>query len=202
MPVSIQKKGIPGMLPMPKILPNKKTVIGFDVSTLTGAVVLAPSVIHADEIKSLKVENGVPLIARMERLKQFHQKVAGLLLQYQPQVVVVEGYGYANPYTLATLVEFGTVLRAAVYKQPGITMVEVAPAQLKKFVLGKGVGKKDQVRLGVYKKWGFEHKSDNVVDAYALARIGLCIAGLAAPTDKLEKEVLATVPRGRPKELD
>ena len=166
---------------------------------LTGVAVLAPSVIHAEEIRSFKVEAKVPLIARMERLRVFHQVITSLLLKYQPQVVVVEGYGYANPWTLATLVEFGTVLRAAVYKQAGITMVEVAPAQLKKFVLGKGVGKKDQVRLGVYKKWGFESKSDNVVDAYALARIGLCIAGMASPTDKPEQEVLSVIPRGKPK---
>jgi crossover junction endodeoxyribonuclease RuvC len=187
MPVNIQKAS-----------PVKKTVMAFDVSTLTGVVALAPSVLHAEEVASLKIEGGMPLVARMERLKIFHQKMAGLLLQYKPAVVVVEGYGYANPWTLATLVEFGTVLRAAAYKQPGVRLVEVAPAQLKKFVLGKGVGKKDEVRLGVFKKWGFEHVSDNVVDAYALARIGLCIAGLAAPTDKLEREVLAVVPRGRP----
>jgi crossover junction endodeoxyribonuclease RuvC len=199
MPVNIKKAGIPGMLPMPKILPNKKTVMAFDVSTHTGVAVLAPSVLYAEEVSSLKVEGGMPLIARMKRLTTFHQEVTALINKYAPTVVVVEGYGYANPYTLATLVEFGTVLRAAVFKQASILMVEVAPAQLKKFVLGKGNAKKDQVRLGVYKKWGFEHPSDNVVDAYALGRIGLCIAGLAAPTDKLEKEVLTAVPRGRPK---
>lgn len=190
MPVSIRKSSVP-----------KKTVIGFDVSTLTGVAVLSPSILYADEIKSLKVANGVPLIARMERLRVFHKEVTSLLMQYQPTVVAVEGYGYANPYTLATLVEFGTVLRAAVFKT-GAVMVEVAPAQLKKFVLGKGAGKKDEVRLGVYKKWGFEHKSDNVVDAYALGRVALCIAGVAPPTDKLEKEVLAAIPRGKQKSLD
>jgi crossover junction endodeoxyribonuclease RuvC len=186
---------------------NKPLVMAFDVSTLTGVVALAPSVLLAEEIKAPKVEGGGPLIARMQRLRLFHQDVLALLNRYDPSIIVVEGYGYANPYTLATLVEFGTVLRAAVYNRPvnGGTkplLVEVAPAQLKKFVLGKGVGKKQDVKLGVYKKWGFEHPSDNVVDAYGLARIGLCIAGLASPTDKLEKEVLAGVPRGRPKGLD
>lgn len=31
---------------------------------------------------------------------------------------------------------------------------------------------KDNMILPIYKKWGFEHDSDNVRDAYVLARIG------------------------------
>ncbi len=44
--------------------------------------------------------------------------------------------------------------------------VTYTPGQLKKFATGKGNAKKDQMRLAAYKKFGFEHNSHDVVDAY------------------------------------
>jgi crossover junction endodeoxyribonuclease RuvC len=40
---------------------------------------------------------------------------------------------------------------------------------MKKFVAGKTF-KKDETRLEVYKRWGYENKSNDLVDAYAIAR--------------------------------
>ncbi len=44
---------------------------------------------------------------------------------------------------------------------------------LKKFATGKGTCEKDQVMLGVYKRWTFESSDNNVADAYVLGRISL-----------------------------
>jgi crossover junction endodeoxyribonuclease RuvC len=81
----------------------------------------------------------------------------------------IENYAFAaKGNTLTRLVELGSMIRyvAALHKQP--TYI-IAPQNLKKFVAGKTF-KKDEMRLEVYKKWGFEHKSTDIVDAYALAR--------------------------------
>jgi len=54
----------------------------------------------------------------------------------------------------------------AVVSLLGNCTVVVAPAQLKKFATGDHVAKKDRVRLAVYKRWGFEDESNDVVDAF------------------------------------
>jgi len=59
----------------------------------------------------------------------------------------------------------------AVVSLLGNCTVVVAPAQLKKFATGDHVAKKDKVRLAVYKRWGFEDESNDVVDAFVLAQI-------------------------------
>lgn len=52
----------------------------------------------------------------------------------------------------------------------------VAQSTHKLFVCGKGTGmKKEDVKLWTYKRWGFEHQSNDVVDAYGLAQIARAI---------------------------
>jgi len=46
---------------------------------------------------------------------------------------------------------------------------------LKKFASGKGNTKKDELAVHIYKKWGFESKSDNIRDAYVLARMAMAL---------------------------
>lgn len=49
----------------------------------------------------------------------------------------------------------------------------VSPNALKKFVTGKGQGKKNEILLAVYRKWGVDFGGqDDMADAYALARVG------------------------------
>ena len=73
-------------------------------------------------------------------------------------------------------------------------IVLVPPTSLKKFVLGKGAGDKDMMRLGVYKRWGFEAATNDEVDAYALARIGLAhLMGDAAVLTVPQQEVIDKV---------
>ena len=50
--------------------------------------------------------------------------------------------------------------------------------------------KKDEVRLEVYKRWGFEAPTNDEVDAYVLARIGLAYLGY---DDKLIKPQLEVI---------
>jgi Holliday junction resolvasome RuvABC endonuclease subunit len=58
----------------------------------------------------------------------------------------------------------------------GIPYIEISPNGLKKFVTGKGSGKKEVIMLEAYKRWGIEGTNDEV-DAYCLAMVGLAYHG-------------------------
>jgi crossover junction endodeoxyribonuclease RuvC len=81
-----------------------------------------------------------------------------------------EGYSFASKgNTLTRLVELGTMIRLTANNSMQGPNFIFAPQNLKKFVAGKTF-KKDEMRLEVYKRWGYENKSNDLVDAYAIAR--------------------------------
>ena len=157
-------------------------VLGLDTSTKTGLVALKCTklggpieVLCAEELQCKGDEKG------LDRCSVLAEQMMGYVCKCKPDKVVFENYGFANAYTLATLVEIGTVLRYFI-KQSGIPYDLVPPNNLKKFVSGKGTSKKEDMKLAVYKGWGFEHKSNNVIDAYGLALYGLGKYGMLKMT--------------------
>lgn len=70
----------------------------------------------------------------------------------------------------------------------------VAGNTLKKFVTGKGVGKKQLMVKFVYQKWGFDTNDDNLADAYGLARLASAL--LFGAEHKYERDCIATVKQG------
>lgn len=65
--------------------------------------------------------------------------------------------------------------------------LKVPPPMLKKYATDKGNAKKNEVMLGVYKRWGQEFADDNMADSYVLARIAQGRAETAFQTDILTK---------------
>ena len=51
----------------------------------------------------------------------------------------------------------------------------VSPQALKKYATGKGNGDKNVVLKRVYQKWGADFDSDDMADAFVLARIGVAL---------------------------
>lgn len=102
--------------------------------------------------------------------------------------VVIESVSHSSANRVAMLAGLGVVLRQYVAREQcgERTWFDVSPSGLKKFATGSGAGGKDLIRLGVYKRWGFEHSSDDVIDAYAMARLAAAIASSA---------YLATLPK-------
>lgn len=74
--------------------------------------------------------------------------------------------------------ELGGIVKLCIKNLTGYAPLKVHPMTLKKFAVGKGNVGKDEVRLAVYKKWGVEYKTNDEVDAYAIARLGLCMVGI------------------------
>lgn len=87
----------------------------------------------------------------------------------------MEGYAYgAQMAHMAG--ELGAVVKSALHRSFNTEAAKypliVPPANLKKYVTGKGTGvQKNQMLLAIYKKWGVEFTDDNAADSYALARL-------------------------------
>lgn len=166
--------------------------MGLDVSTRTGCVVLreqfhSPQLLHESEMKAEKGELG------LDRASAIAGQMIRVLDAFHPDIVVFEGYGFANGNSLATLVEIGTVLRYFV-RQYGRPFILLPPNSLKKFATGKGNTPKEMIPLAVYQRWHHQPLTHNTADAYVLAAAGLgyrhALDGMIAP----QKEVLKKVP--------
>ena len=145
-------------------------VLGVDPSTKTGIAAADHygSVIYTATLSTK--EKGI------RRAGILGGKLARLLEEFEPDLVVFEGYGYANTHSLVTLAEIGTVLRYFTL-QAEIEYIVVAPPTLKKFITGKGNAKKDHMMLEVFKRFGFDAPNNDVADAVGLAMYGLALNG-------------------------
>jgi crossover junction endodeoxyribonuclease RuvC len=174
---------------------NIQPVIGIDVSTHTGFVVIGKLPKALDVIpEEFQFVSASTSQERAARLLDVFKLMTDRLKIYKPQFVVIEGYSFASKFNNAAQVELGTAARLACVSL-GIRMIEVPPPSLKKFITGIGKGDKNQILLHVYKKWGFEASNDNVADAYGLARMGACLAGWVKPL-AYENSVLEGLVKG------
>lgn len=159
-------------------------VIGLDVSsTSTGVVVIDGN----DKVLVADAWKPKSSLCVIDRAIYMGEQLMSLLEQHEIAHAVVEGYGFSSQ-SLAPQAETKGILKM-VLRRMGVGWRNVAPTQLKKYVGGQ---QKEDVKLAVFKRWGFEHKSNDVVDAYVLARIAqaLVYPGLVELT-KPQKEVLA-----------
>lgn len=156
--------------------------IGIDPSTKTGLVILDRdgNMLDCEEITS-KDEDPYRMIEIIER-------VSG---EIEPNdVVAIEGFGFASQSGFI-LGGIGWGMRMELSGRD-IKYIEVAPNALKKFASGKGTAKKDALAVEIYKRWGFEHHSDDVRDAYVLAQIARAVK-LGTATAKYQQEVVQAI---------
>jgi crossover junction endodeoxyribonuclease RuvC len=107
-----------------------------------------------------------------KRLTCIEQSIGNLLDEWKPNIVVIEGYALGSTNNLALMVEVGTMVRRQLHMH-GITPWWVCPpTQLKKWTTGKGNAKKPDMAASVLDRWGFTSASDDIVDAFALAKLG------------------------------
>ena len=168
--------------------------LGIDPSSAhTGIVVLDGSDVL------LETELTYPGKHCWEKVWSLAEQLHPVLVDHNVGRACIEGYAFGNRHSLATLVEVGTSYRVVLQRH--LHQFHVAqPTQLKKFC-GAG-GKKDKVRLAVYKQWGYEHDSDNVVDAYVLARIAQALGrytplGLTFEQQEVRGQILARERRAK-----
>jgi crossover junction endodeoxyribonuclease RuvC len=159
-------------------------VLGLDLSlTSTGAVLLK----NGEVKESTTLSSSHKEQARLADLKF---KIGMAIKFYKPELTVIEGYAFGRPNAMAGLAELGGVVKCSLFEMQQQILI-VPPARVKKFATGRGNAKKDEVRLEVYKRWGFEAKTNDEVDAYVLARIGLAYLGYDDNLIKPQLEVIA-----------
>lgn len=165
-----------------------EVVIGIDPSaTATGVVCLKGGQVACEVVIKPKMKG-------IDRQRYIVEHVMDVVECHGPELIMLEGYAYnaKNPQTLITLVEVGTVLRYILHQEQYGFLI-AAPTQLKKFVGVKG--KKDMIRLEAFKRWGYEHKSNDIVDAYVLAKMAQAVItnkGLHKYQEEVIKNLLSS----------
>jgi crossover junction endodeoxyribonuclease RuvC len=94
--------------------------------------------------------------------------------------VVMEDFAYSQPHQMAALGGLGWHFRIMMSRTPW-HFATCSTNTLKKVATGSGAAAKEQVMLGVYKRWTFESSDNNVADAYVLGRISLVAYGKLPP---------------------
>lgn len=157
--------------------------VGIDPSTKTGFVALdeAGNIMVAKELTGVGKEDP----KRMATL--INEVVSNLK---QDDQICIEGFGFASQQAIQ-LGGIGWGIKIAMYVR-GMQYIEAAPSQLKKFASGKGNTKKDELAVHIFKQWEFEHRSDNVRDAFILAQIARAIQMGNAKT-AYQREVIEAI---------
>lgn len=175
-----------------------KTFIGIDPSLTRTAVCvlrlghLSNQFTHETFIFGSKPASS--LLGRISRYNELISQVWFEVCQAKPSVIAIEGYSYASQGRgHLDLVEYGGLLRAELCCASDCLVFEVPPTSLKKFVLGKGVGDKTLMALGVFKRWGVEFPTNDETDAYALARVAACLGGTSTPENESQRAVIDSI---------
>jgi crossover junction endodeoxyribonuclease RuvC len=142
-------------------------VLGIDIATHTGMVLLEGDEHRAKSI-DVKTQKGYG------RLQSIAKEVGRTLDLWDPQLILLEGYAHSRIMgigSFVTVVECSTLVRMALYER-GLGWMEVPPTVLKKWTTGKGNSDKDAMATYVQNRWGFKNENSDIIDAYALARLG------------------------------
>jgi len=163
--------------------------VGIDPSiTSTGFVILDEegAVVHAEAIRmpSKWGKSPVWLVARNQRtvILSHIARSPSAVFSVAMEQPLLRGNGALERAGL-----FGVLVEAL----GGV--LAVAPSLLKKFATGDPFAKKDAIRLRVFKRWSFEHESNDAVDAFVLAHMARAVHAFCADHGRLEEYLKAEV---------
>lgn len=141
-------------------------ICGIDSATHTGLVLL-DTCTGETRCRAIEVNS-----RGFSRLQSIAAQVELSLSTCFPNFCVIEAYAFTrNVDSFIRLVEVGTVIKQVLFRRD-IPWVEVSPTSLKKWTTGSGAADKDRMAVAVAERWGFKNPNTDLVDAYALARMG------------------------------
>lgn len=172
-----------------------ETVVGIDLSYTSTGLVLLNQVGELYSTEAIKTTpDHFPVHEdRIRHIVGYVMRKIQTSIRYI-KLVCVEGYAFSAKYNRETSGELGGVLRCSL-REAQFNYLVIPPTVLKKYATGKGNCGKDEVRLGVYKQWGHEAKTDDEIDAFVLAKIGYAVVNhnleyQKSIIEKLEKEII------------
>lgn len=146
-------------------------VLGIDPSSHLGLAVVrsGKEVLHTEEAHYPKLSGSAQAGILTQHVFDLHEK-------FKPDLVVIETMIVGHPSSAIPVIRLGSILRYFLW-QRDIKALEVNPGHLKKFVVGTGNAKKEEMMMMVLKHWGHQSKTNNTADAVGLAMFGLCYLG-------------------------
>lgn len=162
--------------------------IGLDMSaTSTGVVVLNRQLV-VDYARTIN-----PVTDGAERLHEIYSTLCAIARRYGPfEAMVREDYSIRSTNRPYLAGEVGGIAQVAMVPHAA-RIFAAAPKQLKKFASGNAEATKGEMMAAVKARYGFETESDDIADAYVLARIGACLAGYDTPKERPALEVFAAI---------
>jgi len=172
-----------------------ETVVGIDPSLSSSGIIVINregQIVSNQTIKS--PPSGSLLVDRMLRIEKIVREVMQIVSAASPSVICIEAYSLgSNMPGVAARVELGGLLRYALFRAT-TKIYEVAPTTLKKWATGKGNCEgKIPVVVALMKRYQVEFSSDDLYDAYALARIAFQIAEFGPCDTELQGECVTTI---------
>lgn len=146
---------------MTKLVTSNTLYLGIDQSLTNTAL----CVYHKGEVISHSI---IPKMTGVKRLSYIYTEFTKLIDQYKPSFAAIEGYAYNAKGLYFNLGEVGGILRLALFMR-NITLIQVPPTTLKKYITGKGNANKDIIIKDLYKNYGIDVNDNNVADATGLA---------------------------------
>ena len=157
---------------------NKVKFVGLDLSLTNSGVCVIGEEGKVLDIDSVKTDPcGSTIEERFARYRKIASKLWKIVKHVKGDIasVAVENFSYGSKGRIIQIVESGTLVRYCFIKGGVNMFIEVAPIQLKKYLLGKVKGKgaaiKNVMCREVFRKFGEEIDDDNQVDAFILAHI-------------------------------
>lgn len=138
--------------------------VGIDPSSKTGFVAL-------DEQGEVITQKDITGIGDKDP-RRIGTLVDEIMRHIEPEDnICIEGFAYgAQGRGISFQFGLGYMIRDRLFRKK-MPYTDVTPSAVKKFATGKGNTKKDEMVLPIFRRWGFEHSSDNVRDAFVLAQI-------------------------------
>lgn len=112
-----------------------------------------------------------------QRLVDIESGFDQIIRPYEDITIFVEGYAYGAKYQRESLAELGGVMRRY-FCLNNLDFWVIPPRSLKFYVTGAGKATKNYMKKCTKERWGVPFKSDDVCDAYGLARLGLGVVHL------------------------
>jgi crossover junction endodeoxyribonuclease RuvC len=167
----------------------KGIYLGIDASlTCTGLALLNK--------KELVTWNLKPKVKGVERLAYFNIELMALFMDNDNiDLVCVEGYAHGKQFRAHQIGELGGVIRLKLHNF-AVPFVEIPPKSLKKFVTGAGTGEKSDIKLHLYKRWGFTIEQEDEADAAGCALAAMYLTQGSDGLTKQQKESLEKISHG------
>ena len=169
----------------------KGTYLGIDASlTCTGLALLNE--------KELITWNLKPKEKGAERLSYFQKAFIMLFMDNEDIIsTCIEGYAFGKSFRSHQIGELGGVIRLELYNF-AVPFVTIPPKSLKKFVTSSGKGEKSDIKLHLYKRWGFTVEQEDEADAAGCALATFYLDTLHLPQGskgltKQQKEALEKI---------